>query len=89
MESSFFALQTTADQPDCQTFLCGRYVDRFERRDGEWRIARRTVVYDWIDERKREALKQDDAALFGLRQPVGRAAPHDAVYALLSELRGA
>lgn len=24
----------------------GRYVDRFERRDGEWRIAYRTVVYD-------------------------------------------
>lgn len=24
-----------------------RYVDRFERRGGEWRIARRTVVQDW------------------------------------------
>jgi hypothetical protein len=24
----------------------GRYVDRFEKRDGEWRIAYRTVVYD-------------------------------------------
>jgi hypothetical protein len=24
-----------------------RYVDRFERRNGEWRIARRTVVQDW------------------------------------------
>jgi len=24
----------------------GRYVDRFERRKGEWRIAYRTVVYD-------------------------------------------
>jgi len=27
--------------------LGGRYVDRLERRDGEWRIARRTVVMDW------------------------------------------
>ena len=26
---------------------CHRYVDRFERRNGEWRIARRTVVFDW------------------------------------------
>lgn len=26
---------------------CVRYVDRFERREGEWRIARRTVVMDW------------------------------------------
>jgi ketosteroid isomerase-like protein len=24
----------------------GRYVDRFERRNGQWRIAHRTVVYD-------------------------------------------
>jgi hypothetical protein len=27
--------------------LGGRYVDRYERRDGQWKIARRTVVYDW------------------------------------------
>ncbi len=25
----------------------GRYVDRFERRDGEWRILERTVVHDY------------------------------------------
>lgn len=25
----------------------GRYVDRFERRSDEWKIARRVVVYDW------------------------------------------
>jgi ketosteroid isomerase-like protein len=25
----------------------GRYVDRFEKRQGEWRIAERTVVVDW------------------------------------------
>lgn len=26
----------------------GRYVDRFERRDGDWRVARRTVVLDAV-----------------------------------------
>ncbi len=26
----------------------GRYIDRFERRDGEWRIAAREVVIDWF-----------------------------------------
>lgn len=26
---------------------CSRYVDRFERRQGEWRIAARTLVADW------------------------------------------
>ena len=24
-----------------------RYVDRFERRDGEWRISRRSLIQDW------------------------------------------
>ncbi|RVQ65162.1 nuclear transport factor 2 family protein [Croceicoccus ponticola] len=26
----------------------GRYVDRFEQRDGDWRIAQRAGIYDWI-----------------------------------------
>jgi hypothetical protein len=28
-------------------FICGRYVDRYECRNGEWRIAHRTEVVDW------------------------------------------
>jgi hypothetical protein len=28
-------------------FVGGRYLDRFECRDGEWRIADRKVVLDW------------------------------------------
>ncbi|OUM00800.1 nuclear transport factor 2 family protein [Variovorax sp. JS1663] len=87
VESSFFALQATAAQPERETFLCGRYVDRFERRAGEWRVAARTVVYDWIEERTRPELAQDDASLFGVRQPTGAAMPDDAVYALLGRLR--
>ena len=34
------------DQTVLETFG-GRYLDRFERRDGEWRIAHRTVVHEW------------------------------------------
>ncbi|MCK9900912.1 nuclear transport factor 2 family protein [Frankia sp. Cpl3] len=26
----------------------GRYLDRLERRDGQWRIAHRTMLYDWL-----------------------------------------
>jgi hypothetical protein len=33
-----------------QDFMGGRYVDRFERRAGEWRIARRVVTNEWIGE---------------------------------------
>jgi ketosteroid isomerase-like protein len=40
VESSFFALQVTGAQPDRETFLCGRYTNRLERREGEWRVAR-------------------------------------------------
>ncbi len=87
VESAFFALQAPAAAPARETFLCGRYLDRFERRGGDWRIAARTVVYDWIEERERPELAQDDAALFGLRRPVGRAAPHDALYGLLEAVR--
>jgi hypothetical protein len=31
--------------------IAGRYIDRFEKRDGEWRIARRQGVYDWREYR--------------------------------------
>ena len=34
------------DGPAVDWMHAGRYVDRFERRKGEWRIAYRTVVYD-------------------------------------------
>jgi hypothetical protein len=87
VESAFFALQAPAATHTRQTLLCGRYVDRFERRGGAWRIAARSVVYDWIEERERAELAQDDATLFGARQPVGCAAPDDAVYALLRAVR--
>jgi hypothetical protein len=32
---------------DRDTMIGGRYVDRMEKRDGEWRIAHRTLIYDW------------------------------------------
>lgn len=35
------------DGADWDWMVGGRYVDRFERRDGVWRIAHRTAVYDW------------------------------------------
>jgi SnoaL-like domain len=37
------------DGPDGphEAIFGGRYVDRFERRDGQWKIADRAVVHDW------------------------------------------
>ena len=32
------------------TCIGGRYLDRLERRDGEWRIVERTMLYDWYQD---------------------------------------
>ncbi len=29
------------------TAMGGRYLDKLEKRDGEWRIAARIMIYDW------------------------------------------
>ncbi len=48
VESSFIAYHhRTADGGARIEIFGGRYLDRFERRRGEWRIAARTVVHDW------------------------------------------
>ncbi|AVS83486.1 hypothetical protein C8239_00885 [Paracidovorax avenae] len=85
VESYFQAFQagTDAQGRGTETFLCGRYIDRFERRGGEWRVAARTVVYDWI--RDMPAAPGSDAERFGVRMPVGVPWPADAWYALRSE----
>ena len=30
-----------------QSLIGGRYLDRHERRDGQWRLSHRTYVFDW------------------------------------------
>lgn len=32
---------------DFDRFICGRYIDRYARRDGRWYITHRTEVVDW------------------------------------------
>jgi hypothetical protein len=39
--------QRQGSQGTLTAVFAGRYVDRFERRDGRWAIAHRTVVHDW------------------------------------------
>lgn len=29
-------------------FIAGRYIDEYARRDGEWRIAKRKLITDWV-----------------------------------------
>lgn len=86
VESYFHALQADTDgqgQPR-ESMLVGRYIDRFEKRGGEWRIARRTVVYDWIRQQPMSA--DSDAQRFGVRQPNGGRQPQDPLYEMLAGL---
>ncbi len=39
--------QAGAEGHGADLFTCSRYIDRFERRDGQWRIRLRTLVQDW------------------------------------------
>lgn len=36
-----------AGQGDHDTLIGGRYLDRFEKRGGDWRIVDRVMLYDW------------------------------------------
>jgi hypothetical protein len=46
VESYYLACNRSADLATLSVGA-GRYVDRFERRDGEWRIAVRVVISEW------------------------------------------
>ncbi len=83
VESYFDALQEERDGEGrlLEVILSGRYLDRFERRDGEWRILARTVVYDRM---RKVAMEQElTAEVFGPRQPNGAQHPADPLYAFL------
>lgn len=46
---SYFIAHHAINGEDGEIFMiaAGRYLDRFERRDGTWKIAHRQAVYDW------------------------------------------
>ncbi|MBW8640692.1 nuclear transport factor 2 family protein [Hoeflea sp. WL0058] len=84
VESYFTAYQrgAGADGVTRQYLLVGRYCDQFEKRQDEWRVARRTVIYDWVEEQT--VPKGSEQERFGPRQPVGGAKPEDPIYRLFA-----
>ncbi len=52
-------------------FIAGRYLDRYQRRDGRWRISFRSEVNDWArtDPAADEALTGNPASIIGKRAP--------------------
>ena len=82
VETYFIAMQrgAGADGIVRQVVMSGRYCDLFEKRGAEWRVAQRTVVYDWVDPQAPQ--EGSDADRFGPRQPIGAFFPDDPVYAI-------
>ena len=54
----------------------GRYLDVFERRAGEWRIARRRVIMDYFQRQPASS----DLGVFGSLEITGGHSPADPLY---------
>ncbi|MFM7377938.1 MAG: nuclear transport factor 2 family protein [Erythrobacter sp.] len=51
-------------------FIAGRYVDRYERRDGIWKIAYRSELVDWLrDDPASDAMVAAAHFIMGERKP--------------------
>lgn len=46
---AFHDVGDEAGQPR-DLFIAGRYIDEYTRRNGEWRIAKRALITDWVAE---------------------------------------
>jgi ketosteroid isomerase-like protein len=45
---SLSRLSSKGDKPQSDQWVGFRYVDDFEQREGEWRIATRVCLFDWV-----------------------------------------
>ncbi|GAA0767965.1 hypothetical protein FHS52_001551 [Erythromicrobium ramosum] len=51
-------------------FIAGRYVDRYERRGGAWRMAYRSELVDWVrDDPATDAMLEAAPFIIGARKP--------------------
>jgi hypothetical protein len=67
--------------PHAREIVTGsRSLDRYERRNGEWRFSRRSITLDWA---RTEAVDSAAYADFAAGSPPGRPGPDDLSYQLL------
>lgn len=64
----------------CEIITGSRSLDRYARRNGEWRFLSRSVTLDWA---RRQPVDRADYETFEARSPHGRAGTDDPSYALL------
>lgn len=69
---AFHRLENEAGE-ERDLFMAGRYVDRYEARDGVWKIAHRSELIDWVrDEPAADDMLDGDHGF-----PLGARAPED------------
>lgn len=84
VESYFHAYHRVRDAARPRDIVtAGRYIDRFEAREGQWRIAERVVVIDWFREYNDSA--DWNRGVFGGPCVMGAKQPEDASYVLFGE----
>jgi len=84
VETYFFSYNRIKNKANTliDLFVGGRYLDKMERRGNEWRVAKRTVVFDWF----REGPAYDyEAGILGNKRMMGKLGPFDPVYELYSK----
>lgn len=57
---TYFMAPIRREEADRLALACGRYVDRFERRHGDWRILVRVVVTDMISDMRAIPIASED-----------------------------
>lgn len=80
-ESYVIAVSTMTNEDGSQSEMLtgGRYIDRFERRGGVWKIAERSFVCDW---NRVDATTHSNTGLYESLDLLGKQGPEDPVYAL-------
>jgi hypothetical protein len=83
-ESYLFSISTRRmDGQEIDTLVAGRYLDRFERRDQEWRLLHRTFVMDW--NMNQPATGEWKEGRFGVLKNHGKRDKSDFLYSLLKQ----
>ena len=86
-ETYVIAFTTAADEAggDVDSLSGGRYLDRFERRDGLWKFVHRAYVMDWTMHQPTTDQSDDPDSMYASLTNRGRHWPDDPVYALWGE----
>jgi hypothetical protein len=70
-----------------QSLACGRYLDRLEQRDGQWKLTHRTYVLDWNSHHPSTAAIPDTSFASDHFLPLGAHGPRDPGNIFLTVLR--